>query len=241
MDAVEERPEPIIEWLKAPKIVKTVVDKLVEAQYNPPARNDINSKRVINMAAGFVRTGTWNPPWVMMGTLYIVDGHGRVAAAKRLGAKYIDCFHIDPKKVDAPLLFQLMNANQLRHSTNDHIHEYLVDPSVVPDHISKQLKIMEDCVGRAMMKFAYERGKSLATFEQACKIANYCREPLNVFIKTALKWLIVTTPTPKQDRKSKTPLKPGMTFVARKWMERCGSDLTLYECVRDGEPLPWQP
>lgn len=158
------------------------ISKLIDAAYNPPNRcapdrtRDLeNSMEVLGLLSPILCTEDY----------LIIDGHRRLAVAKRLKWKEIECNIIN----EAPEgVYASVNTTARRMSGNDALGVWLKEPLAVTHTASKAFAKMTDEIGRKLAEQIYKDGCSVRVYRTAKHIAKYCDQPDKVAEITA--WLL---------------------------------------------------
>jgi hypothetical protein len=164
------------------KIVK--VGDLKEAEYNPPNRTSAERTRELEDSMellGMLHPITTTPE------NSVVDGHRRLAVAKRLKWKEVECnvVHNAPEEVYASV-----NTTPRRMSGNDALGVWLKQPRAVTVRADKAFNKMTEVIGRVLVKKIYDAGCSMRVYMTAVHIARYCDDSTDETIQEVTAWLL---------------------------------------------------
>lgn len=154
--------------LKDRKIVP--VSRLKPAAYNPHRR--IEKANIAKLADSMDAFGLLQPISIMA-DYTIIEGHRRWAAAKQLGWKEIEA-NVFPMETDLAQIYASVNVTMRPMSGNDALGVWLSNPRAVMPRTASNFQIMEDVIGKPLMKEVYKIGLSRAAFLLAKKVASYC-------------------------------------------------------------------
>jgi ParB family transcriptional regulator, chromosome partitioning protein len=169
--------------MKAPVFRELAVDRLKSSPFNPPHR----SKKVPDLIRSLGLVEMIFP--IMVSKDYvIIDGHRRVAAAKRLGWKTVPAVISDR---DAAEIYAHVNGAVRKMGGNDALNVYLKNPDAVVPWLRSRLDIMRDALGKERLKKMAGSGYSLALFYAGYKILHYTkRKVIPEQLQVVVDWLM---------------------------------------------------
>lgn len=207
--------------LEKAKSVRSVARKLVplkrltDAAHNPPAR--IADKNIRELVDSMDRIGLLHP--ITINAEYeIIDGHRRVASARKLGWLDIECNVVEE---DSSEVYASVNVTARRMSGNDALAVWLVNPHAVPTASASRFTEMETAIGRVAVKKISSAGYSIRVYQTARRIARYC-DDLDAQTVTAIVLWLLETATIGQVMKA---------------LESGQSPKVIMEAVRKGKPI----
>lgn len=168
------------------KVVRQIVKvgELKEAAYNPPNRTSADRTKELEDSMELV--GMLHPITITPDKS-VIDGHRRLAVAKRLKWKEVECNIIDnvPEEVYASV-----NTTPRRMSGNDALGVWLKCPNAVTHRASKAFSKMTEVIGRVLVKKIYDSGCSMRVYKTALSIARYCDDSTDETIRAITTWLL---------------------------------------------------
>lgn len=171
--------------MKAPLRKLIPLARLKDAPHNPPKRThpDALKKLVASMeVVGLLHAVTVGHDEV------IIDGHRRVAAARLLGWKDIECNVIEGN--DADLIYATVNVTARPMSGNDALGVWLANPHAVTEAQAAHLKEMGAGLGLELTRKVFQAGFSFATYRTAKRIARYCDAASPATVAAIVEWML---------------------------------------------------
>lgn len=165
-------------------IVSTPIRYLKNADHNPPKR--IEEKNLKDLMLSMETYGLIYPVLIKPNKI-IIEGHRRVAAAKYLGWKEINCVTFEG---DANALYANINTTAKKMGSNDVIGIWIKNPMAVTPRERERIKQMVDHLGLPLVKKIYNLGYSRAVYKAALQISSYCENKDDDFLKQTVEWLI---------------------------------------------------
>ena len=165
-------------------VVRKIVDinKLIEAAYNPPNRCSPDRTRALQDS---MEVFGMLSPILATDDYHVIEGHRRLAVAKRLKWKEVECTILN----EAPEgIYASVNTTTRRMSGNDALGVWLKEPLAVTHTASKAFAKMTDEIGEKLAKQIYADGCSIRVYRTTVHIARYCDQPDKVAEVTA--WLL---------------------------------------------------
>jgi len=162
------------------------LSRLKPAPHNPPRRTD---KANISKLADSMEAFGLLQPISIMEDYTIIEGHRRWAAAKQLGWKEIEA-NVFPADTDLAQIYASVNVTMRPMSGNDALGVWLQNERAVMPRTGSNFKIMEDTIGRPLMKRMYKCGLSRAAFILAKQVASYCDAEEPETISSILEWFM---------------------------------------------------
>lgn len=160
------------------------VERLKFASHNPANRTKPDAVRVL--ADSMDKIGLIHPVTVT-GDLRIIDGHRRVAAAKTLGWKEIECTVVEG---DPDEIYASINVTPRKMSGNDALGVWLANPKAVTSTQGQEFRRMQDVIGRGLMTRIYDQGLSKRVYQTARRIARYCDNDTPETAQAIVGWLL---------------------------------------------------
>lgn len=159
--------------------------KLIVAGYNPSIRTD--KKSVKQLLESIKQNGILYPILVDK-NLNVIDGHRRLSCAKTLKLTVVPCL-ISDTKMSKDACYETINTTARKMSASEMIYVY-VRGGKVPDSVEKRIKILQNIVGHKELKKMGDKFISISVMSQGNKIAKYCNEKSDAFVKKAILWII---------------------------------------------------
>lgn len=170
---------------KLPKREMVKISKLKNADYNPENRTaPKNTKRLsdsldlLGMLAPVVCTPDYR----------VIDGHRRLATAKRLGWDEVECVIVD---LDPHLVYASINVTSRPMSGNDALCVWIKCPFAVPKKLHGTFETMSFILGEERVKKMAHAGLSACTFNIAKRIARYCGKADAALVCKIVDWLML--------------------------------------------------
>lgn len=189
--------------------------ELKAANYNPP--NRIEEERTKKLRASMEEIGLLYPILVTEKN-EIIDGHRRVAVAKRLGWKTIA---VIVATGDRDRIYADVNSVPAKTNGNDALGVWLRRQQAVTPRAQLVFQRIQEALGRPLMERMYKAGLSAATYRMAIHIARYCDSDTPDTIRRVVEWL----------------MKFSLTFQARKAIEEGQSPKVLMKAIRSMRPI----
>ncbi len=162
--------------------------QLVDAPYNPPQR--ITERAIANLEDSMNAYGQLQPILVTVGKKgkhTIIDGHRRVASARKLGWDDIEADILD---ADADAVYASINVSGRKMGGNEALTVWLKAPQAVSWKLDKEFQNMEKDIGRPLLVALCKQGMSYKVYRVGKRIAHYCDDPnlVKAFCERALKF-----------------------------------------------------
>jgi hypothetical protein len=136
---------------------------LKAAKYNPPDRMKKDLKTLMD---SFKKHGQIIPIVVGQGD-ELVEGHRRVAAARKLGWTELKAIRV---LEDAPIIFREINVNTHKHNGAQTMQVYMADKRAVSDKIRKEGDLYLSLIGRPAMKKMADEGAGFGSMRLAYRL-----------------------------------------------------------------------
>lgn len=151
--------------------------------YNPATRVDIG---IGKLARSMDEIGLLYPV-LLDAKNTTIDGHRRVAAAKRLGWKTIKAVVVEG---DADAIYGSVNETAKRFTGNELLGLWLKNPKAAPSRIQKACAAAVDVYGRALLARVHAEGYSVWIHRLVKELANHLEDETPETGVTILKWLL---------------------------------------------------
>lgn len=170
------------------KVVRQIckVGELIGATYNPP--NRCSAERTRELSASMELVGMLHPITITPSRT-IIDGHRRLAVAKRLKWKEVECNVISDENPPEEI-YASVNTTPRRMSGNDALGVWLKCPRAVTIRADKAFAKMEEAIGRVLVKKIYDSGCSMRVYRTAVAISRYCDDSTDETIREVTAWLL---------------------------------------------------
>jgi hypothetical protein len=201
--------------MEQPQVKVVRVKGLKPAPHNPAHR--IGAARIRKLVESMSEVGLIYPILIDQGGV-VIDGHRRLAAAKKLGWKEVPAIVCSG---DRDRVYASVNVTAVRMTGNDALGVWLSNPGAVTPHTDKYLAKVESVVGRDLLRRMYRHGLSASTYRMAVQIARYCDCEDSATVARVIEWLMTLS----------------LTFQARKAMEAGESPRLLLRAVRGMKPI----
>lgn len=153
------------------------------AKYNPANRiNHINQLVKSISEFGIIL------PLVIDAEKNLIDGHRRLAAAKKLKLETVPAVQMD-SKVSKDKIYEIINSTSKKISNHDLIFIH-VNGGSVPKRALTQITQLEEVVGTEGLKKLGERGATFTVLKYAWMVRKYCGEKSDNFLKKTVFWLV---------------------------------------------------
>lgn len=164
------------------KMVK--VGDLKDATYNP--KNRTSEEKTRKLQASMEKHGMFNPIVVTPAGV-VIEGHRRLACAKRLGWLEVECSISEgsPEEV-----YSSINYSMRKLSGNDALGVWLKEPKAVDAMVDKRFSKMQETIGRVLVKKIYESGCTSRIYDTAVMIARGCDSTDSETIHDIAAWLL---------------------------------------------------
>lgn len=164
------------------KIIK--VGDLKNAPWNPPRRILPEFTRDIEDSMELI--GMLHPLTVTPFNM-VIDGHRRLAVAKRLGWPDVECNVVETSPEE---IYASVNSTPRRMSGNDALGVWLSSPQAVTLRMDKQFRVMQEVIGKELVTKIYKSGCSMRVYRTAVSIAKYCDDMTDETVKKIVSWLL---------------------------------------------------
>ena len=163
-------------------VAEVPISKLKAAPYNP-----ISRQRAIEGLLQSMEDNGLLIPILITPKFQIIEGHRRVAAAKKLEWTTIKAVFAngDPAK-----LFAEANTHVRRFNGNETLRSYLENPNSVGTKAQKQIEDAIKAVGRPTINRLAKEGISLATYWLAKRACTYCDIKDSKTVAVVLNWML---------------------------------------------------
>jgi hypothetical protein len=157
---------------------------LRDANWNPP--NRISKTAIKSLADSMEKIGLLHPVTITKERM-IIEGHRRVAAAKWLKWKDIECNIVqgDPAEIYASV-----NSTPRKMAGNDALGVWLKEPHAVLESTNKNFSMIESMVGRELLQEVFAGGFSMRLIRTARKICRYCDMDSDETLQKVIKWFL---------------------------------------------------
>ncbi len=173
------------------RLVSYEIKKLKPLGFNPSRR--IEDGRMLGLSASMKEIGQLLPILVSSsGT--VIDGHRRLAVAKKLRWTHIDAVVVSGSN-DHMLLYRSINSTSAKMNGNDALGIWLKEPLAVTQRQAKIISTIEGIIGRPMLEKLYSSGLSTRTYLIACQITRLCDCESPAQIRRVINWLITHSMT----------------------------------------------
>lgn len=158
------------------------IKEIKSAPWNPP--NRVEERRLRKLQESIEDIGQIYPI-VLDEKRNVVDGHRRLAIAKKKGQKHIPAITVSSEFQHAYGSIQL---NQMKLSGNDLLCVYLSNPNALLANQRSNIANIEEQCGRGMVEMLYKAGLTGHVFGTAMKVVRYLEAKIDV--KDALRWIV---------------------------------------------------
>lgn len=169
------------------KVVRRIVkvSDLKNAPYNPP--NRISPQKTRELEDSMQQFGLLSPLIITPHDM-VIDGHRRLAVAKRLKWTEIECNVLSD--VSSENIYSSVNVTSRRMSGNDALGVWLKCRQAVTLRVDKQFCAMTDVIGLPLVQKIFDAGLSMRVFKTAVQIAKYCDDSTNETVAAVVRWLL---------------------------------------------------
>jgi hypothetical protein len=150
----------------------------------------------------------------------LIDGHRRLASAKKLKLEKVPVVRID-NAITKDKAFEIVNTNLKKISAKDMIYIYL-NGGTVSNRVMNHIIKIEEVVGADGLKKLSNQNASYRIMDVAWRVRKYCQQGNNdTFLKRVIFWLADNS----------------MTFPVRRAMEAKVSRDTIQKAIAVNRPL----
>lgn len=160
--------------------------RLKNAKHNPPRR--IDPKNLKKLIDSMDMIGLLHPVTVSVDNT-IIEGHRRVASAKILGWKDIECNAVDD---DPDTIYASVNVTSRTLSGNDSLCVWLKNPRAVLPSAAAKYQAMQEEIGDALTRQIADAGYSTRVYLTAKRVCRYCEWNYASAVKDVVRWLLKT-------------------------------------------------
>lgn len=169
------------------QVKRIPIATLSTAPHNPKSRTENNS-RLRQLAKSMEKIGILYPILVSKDGKRVIDGHRRLAAAKRLGWDSIPVLMVNAESDDE--VYSEVNANSCRLTGNQALAVWLKNPKAVTKRSRACFDRAEAILGRTILGRLSRGGHSVRLLTLAGWVARYVdRADDSKFIKKTTCWL----------------------------------------------------
>lgn len=203
--------------MQTPKVIMLGVSEIIEAPFNPPDRTE--KAALVMLEAQIRELGGIIQPLIVSKDMKLIDGHRRLACAKRLGMTEVPAIitSVGLQAGWAGLNTSAMpiTGKQFVKATSDGL-----DDAYLPKSQRRKIQRLRSLAGDRYEKLA-EVGTSTSILSAVSRIANYTNDKTQGWASAILFWLV--------EHKMQTP--------ARKAIEGGVAPQTLAHAIRQNRPL----
>lgn len=157
---------------------------LKESPWNPA--NRISPQAIRDLKDSLDAIGLLHPVSITKDK-QIIEGHRRVAAAKALGWKEIECNIIDG---DPATVYASVNVTSRKMGGNDALGVWLKNPMALCHKQRVPMERMKERLGIGLVEKIYNQGLSIRVYHTALRISRYCDERTDETLKAIVSWLL---------------------------------------------------
>lgn len=117
----------------------------------------------------------------------LIDGHRRLASAKKLKLEKVPVLKID-SKLSKDKAYEIINTNSKKITAKDMIFIH-INGGTVPTRALNQINLLEEIVGMDGLKKLATVNATYHVLDTAYRIRKYCHETSEVFLKKTIFWL----------------------------------------------------
>lgn len=173
--------------MKTMTVRQVAISDLRLAPYNPKHRTKADSPFLRQLEKSIVDIGLIHPIDINKAN-DVIDGHRRVAIAKKLGWETIPALIVEGER---ERIYADVNATARGLSGADKLQVWLSEPTAVTPRVAATFENAAELVGRDMLEKMAKNGQSLRLYRQAREIANYVSgETSGPLVRKALTWQI---------------------------------------------------
>lgn len=195
-------------------ITNIATDSIKTAKYNPKARVEQISQLVKSIKEYGIII-----PLVVDADKNLIDGHRRLASAKKLKLEKVPTILMD-SKISKDKAYEIVNGTSKKLTSKDWIYIHINGGSV-PARILGQINIIEEIVGADGLKKLGYLSCSYRVMDVAYRIRKYCHDNTEAFLKRTVFWIA----------------NNGMTFAVRRAMENKIKKEVIARAIALNKPL----
>lgn len=171
--------------MKAPQFRELLIKSIKTAPYNPAGRTA--ERRVDDLVDSMSIDGLYYP--ILVTAKYVViDGHRRLAAAKRLGWKTIGAVITD---LEPHGTYASVNSTSRKMGGNEALSVWMQEPAAVTPLLATRFKGMVGVLGFNRVKKMCKEGYSNQLYHQAVHVAKYCdRGDDHALVSDVVDWMM---------------------------------------------------
>lgn len=159
-----------------------LTSEIKTAKYNPKSRAELIGPLVKSIKEFGIII-----PLIVDSEKNLIDGHRRLASAKKLKLEKVPVIQID-SKLSKDKAYEVINTNSKKITNKDFIYIH-VNGGSVPSRVLGQINLIEEIVGTDGLKKLGDRGVSYRVLDVAYRIRKYCRDSNETFLKKTVFWL----------------------------------------------------
>lgn len=152
------------------------------AKYNPRKREDLIGPLIKSIKEFGIIV-----PLIVDAEHNLIDGHRRLASAKKLKMEKVPCLQVD-SKLSKDKAYEIINTHSKKITNKDFIFIH-VNGGSVPNRALNQINLIEEIVGADKLKKLGEIGTSYRILDYAYRIRKYCHDDSESFLKKVVLWL----------------------------------------------------
>lgn len=191
-----------------------LTSSITPARYNPKGRSE-----QINQLVKSIKEYGIIMPLIIDSEKNLIDGHRRLASAKKLKMDKVPVIQMD-SKLTKDKAYEIINSTSKKISNHDLIFIFCNGGSI-PKRAEKLINQLEEIVGTKALKKLGEKGATYTVLKYAWTVRKYCGEKSDLFLKKVIFWLI--------DNK--------MIYAVRRAMEANVRKDVILNAIATGRPL----
>lgn len=156
---------------------------ILPAKYNPKGRSE-----QINQLVKSIKEHGIIMPLIVDSKKNLIDGHRRLASAKRLRIDKVPVIQMD-SKLSKDKVYEIINSTSKKISNHDLIFIFCNGGSI-PKRAEKLINQLEEIVGSNGLRKLGERGATYTVLKYAWTVRKYCGQKSDLFLKKTIFWLI---------------------------------------------------
>lgn len=184
------------------------------AKYNPKGRAEH-----VNQLTKSIKEFGIIMPLIIDGDKNLIDGHRRLASAKKLKLEKVPVIQMD-SKLSKDKAYEIINTTSKKISNHDLIFIHINGGSI-PRRALIQIQQLEEIVGADGLKKLGERGATYTVLKYALSVRKYCGEKSDLFLKKTVFWLVYHK----------------MIYAVRRAMEGNVKKDTIHRAISSNRPL----
>jgi hypothetical protein len=168
--------------LKSREVIHVALNRIKTADYNPQRRTE--GLRLNSLARSIEKLGLLYPCLINKAN-ELIDGHRRLACAKRLEWKTIPCLVIDGERDN---IYADVNATAAKLNGSDALGVWLKNPKALQPAYAAKFAKCEDVLGRDILDTLFKNGNSIRVYFDGIRVSKYC--DLDGQVPDIVKWLL---------------------------------------------------